>query len=89
MVLYELQSSQIFLANYEFESSGSLNESVPPSQEQKIKLLCSLMDASANLMESWKCLNIEPPNSPVGQRIKLIKGELADLEEYINMVKNI
>ncbi|XP_040582947.1 uncharacterized protein [Lepeophtheirus salmonis] len=88
LVLHELHAARVFLANYRFENMNAEKEE-EPSQEDKMELLMSLYDALENLMESWKCLFVEPKESAIGQQTKIMHGEMVELEQYIAMVKEI
>ena len=79
VVLYELQSARVQLANLIFEKDPSKKE----------RLLAALDEAKAVLRESRACLKIEPPTSPVFNLVLVIEQEMEELDNYVMMVKHL
>ncbi|CAB4055865.1 SMYD [Lepeophtheirus salmonis] len=89
LVLHELHAARVFLANYRFENMNAEKEE-EPSQEDKMELLMSLYDALENLMESWKCLFVEPKESAIGQQTQNNawgNGGIGAIHCYENLTK--
>ena len=76
LIMFELHSSLVSLANMEFKK-----RQVPP------KLLSSLLEADKYLKESGRILKFEPSNSPYGPLASSINSNIEELSQYIEQVK--
>ncbi|XP_059097144.1 uncharacterized protein LOC131891555 isoform X2 [Tigriopus californicus] len=77
IVLYEMQSTLVQIANVEFEKD----------QTRVTELMASLVKAKEMLVTADQCLALEPPQSPIRLQFGHIQGDVQELDNYIEMVK--
>ena len=76
LILFELHSTVINVANLEFEQTHNHNS-----------LLNRLQEAKSYLLEAGKILSVEPQNSTYGQLASSIKPSMTELAEYIQTIQ--
>lgn len=79
MVLYEMQSSKVRLANLLFEKD-------PTSPGELLKVL---LEGMSLLQESKSSLDLEPSSSPMSRYVQVINEDIKELSDYIEMVQEI
>jgi len=76
LMLYELHSTLVSLANMQYETS-----------KNTAQLVNKLLEAESYLTEAAKILSVEPPNSPYGEIANNAKQSIGDLEQYIKSLQ--
>ena len=79
MILYEKQSSTVRLANLDFEKDPSRPED----------LLKVLLEGMSILQEAKTCLDLEPASSPMARYAHVIREDMKELSDYIEMVREL